>query len=561
MKIFPILVFLLFRLILMNNTYPNSSYTNPFDLMPLTCADFGFMCSRDLGFQMAAAMQSSRTVLQNAELCCLFFRRNTPPALGLFFNSFRHSSSLKWLLIVAGDIELNPGPTRTYAEICQSNSPGENRSPPSKRRNLDDAYACACKSEDGLDSDFLCVTCFHAYHEQCLRKLYSPDDFNLLQRESFECKYCKIEQPERFAETGPKNTDEAEIKRLRMAYSACSRRCDTLLLQEKCRETATVPPSNAKQSSPPQTGSMADIKIRIVKGTRDALSNFWAFTFVFRGIVFDSAEKAFQYFRAMRHKEFGVCRRILAAASPVEAKWIGGEITCKDEQFEDDFPLMVEIVQEKAKQCKSFRDELRKLRGTKILHSTYENADRRWTTGLYYKNLRAHYGNFDGFNAFGYILEYVREQLAEESEYETEVNVVEKEGCVYIQYDGESVSEPPRRQGCYACGQFGHIARNCFNRGRRRMPFPRQEYYRNSENGQLGRIFHNSAYGYGMGPRRYIPKQVPVGNLIQLANDNIMDCEDAPVGECIDPIDSQGIDSGDVSLDSSATVVNKVHTE
>jgi hypothetical protein len=168
------------------------------------------------------------------------------------------------------DIELNPGPTRTFAEACLMTSPGNNGSRPSKRRNLGEVYACACKSEEGLESDFLYVTCFHAYHEQYLRRLYSADDFKLLQRENFECKYNKIEQPERFTEAGSKDSDEGEIKRLRMAYSACSRRCDALVLKEKWNES-----TNTKQASPPQPVMASIIKFRIVKGTRESFSNYW----------------------------------------------------------------------------------------------------------------------------------------------------------------------------------------------------------------------------------------------------------------------------------------------
>jgi len=53
---------------------------------------------------------------------------------------------------------------------------------------------------------------------------------------------------------------------------------------------------------------------------------------------------------------------------------------------------------------------------------------------------------------------------------------IERTNAVVVRGAGQSMGAPPRRdpfamevdhgQNCYACGGFGHMARNCRNRGR-----------------------------------------------------------------------------------------------
>ena len=79
---------------------------------------------------------------------------------------------------------------------------------------------------------------------------------------------------------------------------------------------------------------------------------------------------------------------------------------------------------------------------------------------------------------------------------------VERTNAVVVrgQGQGQSAGIPPRRdpftmevdrgRNCYACGGFGHMARNCRNRGRRRpMDGRRVEY----SGGRIEEIFDNSS--------------------------------------------------------------------
>ena len=76
---------------------------------------------------------------------------------------------------------------------------------------------------------------------------------------------------------------------------------------------------------------------------------------------------------------------------------------------------------------------------------------------------------------------------------------VERTNAVVVRGAGQGAGTPPRRdpfamevdrgRNCFACGGFGHMARNCRNRGRGRpMDGRRVEY----SGGRIEEIFDNS---------------------------------------------------------------------
>jgi ribA/ribD-fused uncharacterized protein len=470
---------------------------NPDPPEPPAYSNFGFSCSNDLGFQIVASLLTSQPAIRQAQLQSVFFRHYTSPAYGLFLIDFRQGGALRWLLVMAGDIELNPGPARSHAESQSTdyNDDAETVSPPSKRRNCIKAYECICEDHNARNDDIICVECNRGYHRECLVKTTAKSDYEKINISAYQCKYCEISMRERFAggtdiEVG---SLEEEISQVRCAYSTILKKYDALLLGLK---------GTTDRKCEPKTESRPCHRISIVKGKWNPLSNFFRFTFVFRGVIFDSAEKAYQYFKAMRIKKIELCKRILAARSPSEAKRLGSEIGENDENgganLEQNLPLMSEILQEKAKQCKPFRSELRKLKDVRIMHSTYTKRDSFWTTGLDYRDEGAHQRYLDhsepssGLNAFGYLLEFIRDRLDDESEYDSSIDVVETPNFVYICEDGEVPMLPkPRlwrqdRRRCYACSAIGHIARNCHSR---------QQRYKESYVGPTDRVFHSSTYG------------------------------------------------------------------
>lgn len=155
-------------------------------------------------------------------------------------------------------------------------------------------------------------------------------------------------------------------------------------------------------------------------------------------MIFDCAEKAYQYFKALNVKDYRLCELIQRARSPVDAKRLAKGIPGGSEIISFNYDLMREVLLAKTEQCRSFRDALRRTKDCDLLHSTYIGDDNFWTTGLDHRDMAAHYKPYRGLNAHGGMLEYIREKILKpESEYETMVDVVRRDGYVFIRYDGE----------------------------------------------------------------------------------------------------------------------------
>jgi ribA/ribD-fused uncharacterized protein len=443
--------------------------------------------------------------------------------------TFRHLSCLRWLLITAGDVELNPGPAAGIVRGHESTG----ASPPAKRLNI--RYGCLCGVDNQLESDLYCPECNHAFHELCLAKLLSASEMLQLNPDSYVCHYCTMLEKERFREDSLNGMNMQmeqylrEIKGLREKLCTIQRRYDVMLLQSKNSTQSKTKPTAAPPVSQP--------KPRIVKGGSDPMSNFFPFTFVFRDVIFDCAEKAYQYFKAMRVKDIQLCRQIQLAPHPAAAKRLARNIP-KD--TEADFDLMSEILEAKAKQCRSFRDDLRASAGSPILHSTYATDDNFWTTTLNFWDIEAHYLAFRGFNVFGKMLEHIRNNLSEESSYETRTDVEEHGGCAYIKYDGEHVIRPPfpkkppprgpsRGRTCHYCWKPNHIARHCYTKrndeaviGNRdiddvkdpiiRSRMRNWQQWNRQESGQAPRIFHNRSQGRERPPSQVVSRDVTEGS-------------------------------------------------
>jgi ribA/ribD-fused uncharacterized protein len=322
--------------------------------------------------------------------------------------------------------------------------------------------------------------CNVSFHERCFVEIFSPAKALSTYREKFVCSYCDIRESERFREDILQACDQDTASYLREISSLRSALAESNKQRDKMRLAATA--SEPKQPPPPV--SPRPEKVRIVKGEWDPLSNFYPFTFLFRDVIFSSSEKAYQYFKALRHRRLDLCQRIQDAKTALQAKWIGKEIPdAGDEEFKID--LMAEILDEKSKQCRSFRDELRSSSGTQIMHSTYRDKDLLWTTGLDFRDRESHYGPHKGHNLFGKQLEGVRSRLMDEKDYDTRVDVIEDGECALILFDGErpvARKAPPRPKGppqrrpqldyasqrrqriCYYCARPGHIARNCWTK-------------------------------------------------------------------------------------------------
>jgi ribA/ribD-fused uncharacterized protein len=526
----------------------------------------GFNCSQDTGFLVVSSMQLARPFVCIRHVQSAFYRRNFSPVFGIPGICHRHSSSLQWLLIVAGDIELNPGPIREHES-------GD--SPPAKRLNI--RYGCLCGKDNELDTNFYCERCNHSYHEACLAKLLSASEVLGLDRDSFECSYCKMLESERFHDVSLQqmNMHQAEllreIKELRIELCTKARRYDVLRLQQ----------SQTPEPNPLEPPHVFPKKVRIVKGLFDALSNFYSFTFVFRGVIFDCTEKAFQYFKALKANRIDLCRAIQTAPTAVAAKRYGNQIPQETHDVEFEYNLMSEILLEKSKQCKSFRDELRASTGSAIMHSTYQGVDKFWATGLNFWDLDSHYKRIEGFNIFGKQLEWVRSQLLNESEYQSTIETVVRDGCVHILHDGENPLPERRTQRqyrgaarqngrrCYYCEKIGHIARNCFlkNADERKcdpydvdntrdpiVRFRMRRWLQFKSNGTApgARTFHSRRFSHSQNAT-LLQSKAPV-NMEAACSSNTRQTVDYLLGDCMEedigaaPGDNQSVSSSSCTI-------------
>jgi ribA/ribD-fused uncharacterized protein len=230
---------------------------------------------------------------------------------------------------------------------------------------------------------------------------------------------------------------------------------------QSTQSMALVPAvQHASQSQAhPQRQQESDSDPIVVKGKDNPLSNFYGFDFFFNGLRFRSLEHAYQCMKATRLGMYVLADRIRLAPTPAMAKRFASSLPSIPQA--ELFDLMKELLTAKAEQCYSFRKKLRETVSAKIFHSTYYNVDTYWCTGLNYWDIFNHrMGKFHGKNVLGRLLEEVREQLGEESEYHKNVDVKFVNGMCYILYDGEDmpcVSNSHRRD-------VGRKARQGFQR-------------------------------------------------------------------------------------------------
>jgi ribA/ribD-fused uncharacterized protein len=176
----------------------------------------------------------------------------------------------------------------------------------------------------------------------------------------------------------------------------------------------------------------------IVKGRQDPRSNFYQFCFTYNGVKYKSLEHAYQSLKAlMCGAGFGgLAWQIRQASSPQAAKKIADRLPrIAMKKLHD---LMFDLLKAKLSQCYSFRKSLRSTGANKIFHSTYKDVDLYWCTGLDFRDIDGHRGEYAGLNVFGQMLETIRDDyLLDEVNYETRTQYLEADNFVILLYDGE----------------------------------------------------------------------------------------------------------------------------
>jgi ribA/ribD-fused uncharacterized protein len=389
-------------------------------------------------------------------------------------NRYRLLTVLRLLLLIAaGDVESNPGPNQNESF---------NQTLPEPEASLQTSYPCV-KCGENTDSDdcVCCEYCLRWEHNHCSNLtrsmareiakypnlIYMCDDCTsagamaILRRMSFKLKEraisfgklldlydASLRDPKAGQNNLPMATNASTQTTLIQSEPAPDQpqsSSQQTIVNEATTSTTEETPVQATNSSGgdesvlivdkdvvscPKSGPV------IVKGRQDPRSNFYMFTFTFNGVSYRSLEHAYQSLKAVICGDTSLAWRIRHAPSPQVAKKLADRLPRIAMKSLHD--LMFDLLKAKISQCYSFRQSLRKTGSNRIFHSTYKNVDLYWCTGLDYRDLDGHNGEYEGLNVFGKMLEEIRDEylLAEEN-YETSVRCLEADSFVVVLHDGE----------------------------------------------------------------------------------------------------------------------------
>jgi ribA/ribD-fused uncharacterized protein len=129
------------------------------------------------------------------------------------------------------------------------------------------------------------------------------------------------------------------------------------------------------------------------------LSNFYAAPLTYDGQTFPTAEHAYQYRKAVFHKQWGTASLIKSASSPRDAKFIAKRIIQIPTWHEYKPEFMSDILMAKSRQCPEFRKALIGTGEKHLLHNI--ETDSYWGCGE----------DLHGTNMLGVLLEDLRQTL------------------------------------------------------------------------------------------------------------------------------------------------------
>lgn len=115
-------------------------------------------------------------------------------------------------------------------------------------------------------------------------------------------------------------------------------------------------------------------------GKDDPLSNFYECEIKIFGFNHPTSEHAFQYAKAIRSGDMLRATSIREAATPLEAKRIGKQVTTSDQWEDTKDEVMREIIEKKINQCSELKDQLLKIgKQSTIVEAVYDDY---WGSGL-----------------------------------------------------------------------------------------------------------------------------------------------------------------------------------
>ena len=193
------------------------------------------------------------------------------------------------------------------------------------------------------------------------------------------------------------------------ALILANQRIDSLLKEIAELKASTIT-STALQSLHPPVVQPKSVPSTTTKAPREMLlfrasgrfailSNFFEHKLLVQGVVFRSAEHAYQYKKALFHGRRDISARVLRSRTPHLAKQAAKSINQSKAWQECKSKEMAKILEEKAKQCEVFRKALQNTGTKHLVHNT--ETDSFWGCGE----------DFRGLNMLGSLMEVLRQNL------------------------------------------------------------------------------------------------------------------------------------------------------
>lgn len=180
------------------------------------------------------------------------------------------------------------------------------------------------------------------------------------------------------------------------------------------------------------------------RGPHNSLSNFYGSQIRMWGLTFSSNEHAYQYRKAMEMGEYAIAERIRQAPHPRAAQLIAKDIRTDDRWKGLKQSIMYELLQEKSRQCSTFRRDLIASADAVLVEDTAHDFWGRGPMG-------------NGLNALGRLLMTLRQNLPPPNKSpNSQMSPLSKHG---VHRNPPSLTEQQVR--CYNCGEKSHTKKSC----------------------------------------------------------------------------------------------------
>lgn len=138
------------------------------------------------------------------------------------------------------------------------------------------------------------------------------------------------------------------------------------------------------------------------------LSNLYQAPIKRNGIIYRSAEHAYQHVKAMHCKDPAIAHTVLKEISPYDAMAAGKRVKITPDWHSKQITIMEEILRAKLEQVPVFADELRATANHRLIENTRSAF---WGSGTTYNSDSIFSNNYPGSNQLGKLLEKIREHF------------------------------------------------------------------------------------------------------------------------------------------------------